>query len=156
PTHRPKGAPAGTQSWRELLFVHWSFTPDVVRPLVPPSLELDEWEGRAWVGLVPFQMLAIRSRWMPRASALNFLETNVRTYVHRKGEPGVFFLSLEASSWLAVRTARAVWSLPYHFASMRYTRDGDRIHYDSTRKESSTRGARLDVSWTVGDALGPS
>jgi len=118
PTRRPEGKAAGFQKWRNLLFVHYALDAEIVRALVPPSLELDLWEGQAHVGLVPFEMKDIRSAWMPRPSALNFLETNVRTYVHKNGEPGVFFFSLEASSWLAVQVARTGWGLPYFHATM--------------------------------------
>ena len=72
--------------------MHWSFPLEQVRPLVPSALELDAWDGRAWIGLVPFAMREIRSSWMPRRPSFDFLETNVRTYVHYRGEPGVYFI----------------------------------------------------------------
>jgi hypothetical protein len=149
PTRRPDGDAAGVQSWRNLVFVHWALPQEIVRPLVPKSLELDLWDDRAHVGIVPFEMKGIRSAWMPEASALDFLETNVRTYVHRNGEPGVFFLSLDASSWLAVRVARLVWSLPYFLAEMACGNDA----YRSVR---SSTGESLDATWSLGPMLGPS
>ncbi len=154
PTRRPAGRAAGTQRWRELLFVHWSFPAAAVRALVPRSLELDLWGGRAWVGLVPFRMEATRTWWMPRPFGLDFLETNLRTYVHHRGAPGVYFFSLEASSWLAVHAARWSWGLPYHHAAMAATRTGDRVSYTSRRKRRGP--ATLDVTYDVGQALGPS
>jgi uncharacterized protein YqjF (DUF2071 family) len=157
PARRPDMPPAGTQRWHELLFVHWSFPAELVRELVPRSFELDLWQGRAWVGVVPFRMEATRPAWLPRRTGLDFLETNVRTYVHRNGEPGVFFLSLEASSWLAVRAARLTWSLPYFHATMSVERTGDRVHYRSSRRigeGGATPG--IDVEYEIGDALGPS
>lgn len=153
PSRRPDAPSAGTQRWRELLFVHWSFRPEVVRKLVPASFELDLWQGRAWVGLVPFRMEATRPAWLPRRTGLDFLETNLRTYVHRNGKPGVYFFSLEASSWLAVRAARLAWSLPYFHATMSATRTGNRVHYRSSRRGAD---AKLDVTYEIGDALGPS
>jgi uncharacterized protein YqjF (DUF2071 family) len=154
PTRRPERRAAGTQRWRELLFLHWTFSVDVVRPLVPPGLELDTWDGRAWIGVVPFVMRDVRSAWMPRRTGLDFLETNVRTYVHHRGVPGIYFFSLEASSWLAVQVARAAWPLPYFHAAMRTARTGDAIAYRSTRK----RGARpmFEARWEVGAPLGAS
>ena len=149
PTRRPEGKAAGFQKWRNLLFVHYAIDPAIVRPLVPEPLELDTWEEKIHVGVVPFEMKDIRSWWMPRPSAMNFLETNVRTYVHHKGEPGVFFFSLEASSWLAVQVARNVWGLPYHHATMSTTGS----EYRSTRKSD---GSRLEAKWTLGELLGPS
>jgi uncharacterized protein len=152
PTRRPEGPASGTQRWSELLFAHWSFPLELVRPLVPASLELDPWDGRAWVGLVPFKMEAIRSSWMPRRAGLDFLETNVRTYVHHRGEPGVFFFSLEASSWLAVRVARLGWGLPYFHAEMSSEREGSTLRYRSRRK---AQDAALHAEWELGDVLGP-
>ncbi|AKF04786.1 YqjF family protein [Sandaracinus amylolyticus] len=153
PTRRPEGANAGTQRWRELLFVHWSVSLDEVRALVPAALELDAWEGRAWIGAVPFRMEQIRPSWLPGALALDFLELNLRTYVHHRGRPGVWFFSLEASSWLAVRAARVGWSLPYWHARMRTERDGARVLYASSRRGHD---ARFDVDYEIGDALGAS
>jgi uncharacterized protein len=127
---------------------------DAVRAVVPASLELDTWDGLAWVGLVPFRMQEIRAAWMPRATGLNFLETNLRTYVHHRGQPGVFFFSLEASSWIAVRAARIGWGLPYFFAQMQSRRDGARLEYSSVRSRAGS--ARLDVKWELGEVLGPS
>lgn len=149
PTKRPEGDAAGVQSWRNLVFVHWAVSPEIVRPLVSTHLELDLWDGMAHVAVVPFEMKGIRSSWMPEASALDFLETNVRTYVHVNGEPGVFFLSLEASSWLAVRVARLVWALPYFHAEMSCGEGA----YRSVRKGT---GESLDANWTLGEMLGPS
>lgn len=153
PTKRPEGANAGTQRWSELLFLHWTFPLEVIRPLVPASLELDPYDGEAWVGLVPFRMGDTRSAWMPKGTGLDFLETNVRTYVHHQGKPGVYFLSLEATSWLAVRVARFVWGLPYFHAEMSSVKEGDRVKYESVRKDG---GARLAVEYSLGDMLGPS
>jgi uncharacterized protein YqjF (DUF2071 family) len=153
PTRRPEGANAGTQNWRELLFAHWSFDPAIVRALVPDVLDLDLWDGRAWVGLVPFKMEEIRPSFIPRALALDFLETNLRTYVTHRGEPGVWFFSLEASSRLAVKAARMMWGLPYFHAEMRATKEGDRLRYTSRRNGSL---ADLDVEWEIGEVLGPS
>lgn len=154
PTRRPPGPNAGTQRWRELLFVHWEVPVETLRPLVPARLSIDAWEGRALVGLVPFAMRAIRPRWLPRVLAQDFLETNLRTYVHLEGEePGVWFFSLEASSWLAVTAARLGWSLPYHHAEMMMRRDGERIDYATERRRD---GARAVVSWTPGMVLGAS
>src|SRR6185436_9693580 len=97
---RPAGKNGGEQRWRQLLFLHWTVPADAMRARVPAGLELDLWEGRAFVGVVPFAMLGVRPSWLPRFAALDFLETNVRTYVVRDGVPGVYFFSLEAASRL--------------------------------------------------------
>ncbi|MCA9574998.1 MAG: DUF2071 domain-containing protein [Sandaracinaceae bacterium] len=139
PSIRPPGRNAGTQRWRDLLFLHWEVDPSVLRPLVPTALELDLFEGRAFVGVVPFLMRGIRPSWWP-GPAFDFYETNLRTYVQRAGDdPGVYFFSLEASSWLAVQAARKGWGLPYHHARMTGADNegrvvpGAELTYESTR-----------------------
>lgn len=146
PTIRPEGSNAGTQRWRELLFMHWSVPIEAMRAVVPASLELDLWDGRAWVGMVPFLMRDIAPSWWPNAFAFDFLECNLRTYVHRDGEPGVYFFSLEASSWLAVQAARIGWGLPYHYATM----TAEKGRFETTRKRD---GSHLRVSFEVGEPV---
>ena len=108
------------QNWRELLFLHWAFAPELIRPLIPRELELDLFEGKAYVGLVPFTMTGVRPTGLPAIAGLSsFHETNVRTYVHIDGrDPGVWFFSLDAANTIAVRLARGLFHLPYHRARM--------------------------------------
>ena len=108
------------QKWRDLLFLHWAVAPEAIRPLIPPQLELDLFEGTAYIGLVPFTMTGVRPVGLPPVWGLSsFHETNLRTYV-RLGDrdPGVWFFNLEAASSVAVRVARALFHLPYHRARM--------------------------------------
>ncbi len=162
PLARPSGAAAGYQRWRELLFLHWRVDPAALQALLPRGLTLDLYqpageegagEGEALVGVVPFKMEGVRPRWAPEALAFEFLETNLRAYVHRDGEPGVYFFSLEAASRVAVWTARAGWGLPYFYARMR-----SRRAQDGWVSYSSARGAEedLEVRYRPGEPLAPS
>ena len=156
PAVRPGGRPAGYQRWRRLTFLHWRVPPEAVAGTLPAGLELDTYDGAAWVGLVPFSMEGVRPRWFPAVPGVSaFPETNVRTYVTRVNadgvrEPGVYFYSLDAGKWLAVAIARGLWRLPYFRASMTVARDGDRVFYESRRLWPGPRGAggRIDVTAT--------
>ncbi|MCX5746611.1 MAG: DUF2071 domain-containing protein [Proteobacteria bacterium] len=148
---RPDLKPSGTQAWRELLFLHWTFPPELVRPLVPAELDLDPRDGLAYVGVVPFRMADVRPAFLPRVFALNFLELNVRTYVRYRGRPGVYFFSLEAASLLAVKGARWGWGLPYFRARMSTTTDGDVVTYASTRRDRAA--PHHQVRYRLGDLL---
>jgi uncharacterized protein YqjF (DUF2071 family) len=120
PTRRPHDRVVMYQKWRRLLFLHWAVAPSLLRPLVPPELELDLFEGMAYVGLIPFTMTGVRPAGLPAVPAMsNFHETNVRTYVHFQGrDPGVWFFSLDAANLIAVWLARRFFHLPYHHARM--------------------------------------
>ena len=120
PTYQPNRKVGGHQKWRQLLFMHWPVPIEELRPLVPERLSLDLWEGKAYLGVVPFIMRDVAPWWLPSFFAFNFLETNLRTYVHLDGEePGVYFFSLDAASRLAVWAARMGWGLPYFYANPR-------------------------------------
>lgn len=136
PTLRPAGRVVQRPGWHELTFLHWRVPASALRPLVPPSLEIDTFEGDAFIGLVPFTMTKVRPWWSPPLPGINnFHETNVRTYVHHQGaNPGVWFFSLDAASLPAVLAARWLWRLPYHHARMTLERDDAGLRYASERK----------------------
>jgi uncharacterized protein YqjF (DUF2071 family) len=48
--------------WLDLLFLHWTVTPSVLRPHVPGRLTIDTFESSAWLGVVPFLMSGVRPR----------------------------------------------------------------------------------------------
>ena len=145
--------PAGYQGWRDLLFVHWPIPVETLRPLVPRQLEIDSFAGQAYVSLIPFVIAASRPAGAPRALASRFLEVNLRTYVrYQGGEPGIYFFSLEASSWLAVAAARLLFGLPYFPAAMSRRRAGSRIEYTARRR--GARDVLLDIAWSIGDEIG--
>lgn len=155
PTRRPDQPVRGYQRWRRLLFAHWEVPLAELRPLVPAGLEIDTFDGSAWIGLVPFWMEGVRPRWAPEALAFEFLETNVRTYVHVNGrDPGVYFLSLDAASRIAVWVARAGWGLPYFYSAMTEVEEGGVTHYRVNR--NTPRGPALDVRYQPGEHLGAS
>ena len=120
--------------WQNLLFMHWPVRENVLRPLIPPALTLDTFDGSAWLGVVPFRMSGVRPRSLPRVPWLSdFPELNVRTYVTAEGKPGIWFFSLDAHNPIAVRLARATFHLPYFDAKMYYHVAGEEVRYRSVR-----------------------
>lgn len=116
------------QAWHDLLFAHWP-----VRELKVP-LPLDRFDGRAWIGVVPFRMSGIRPRALPAAPWMSdFPEINVRTYVTLDDKPGVWFFSLDVPNALAVMVARRFFRLPYFQARVECTRIGDGVDYHMRR-----------------------
>lgn len=127
---------AGSMTWNDLLFMHWPVKESMLRRLVPAGLDIDLFEGSAWVGVIPFYMTNVRPRFLPRGLALEFAELNVRTYVRHRGQSGVWFFSLDAASRLAVWAARRFYYLPYEFATMTAVSAGDAVKYRSQRESS--------------------
>ncbi len=143
--HRPYPLPTEpwrmAQRWNDLLFAHWPIPPSAIAPLLPSGLDLDTFDGNAWVGVVPFWMDRVRTRVAGQQtitipSTGSFSELNLRTYVRsrRSGLHGVYFFALEAASALAVIGARTLFHLPYFYASMhRQSVPGGVTHYTSRR-----------------------
>ncbi len=123
--------------------MHWPVPARALCRLVPEPLVLEEREGSAWLGLVPFRMSGVMRRPWPDVPGLSaFPELNVRTYVTLGGKPGVWFLSLDAANRLAVWAARRFFHLPYYLARMSLSEDAAGIRYRSVRP-----GAELIASY---------
>ena len=120
-------------TWYDLLFMHWQVPESLIRPLLPTGMEIDRFDGHAWIGVIPFHMTGVRPRLLPRFMASNFPEVNVRTYVRYGGKPGVWFFSLDAANRMAVWTARRCFHLPYRFAAMATSNSGEVVNYRSRR-----------------------
>ena len=108
------------QRWENLLFLHWTVDRDAIQRTLPPGLYCDTFAGTGWLAIVPFAMRGVRPAGLPAVGPLsNFLELNVRTYVHDEaGVPGVWFYSLDCNQQLAVWVARTFFRLPYEHATM--------------------------------------
>jgi hypothetical protein len=141
PTLEPDQQVLLHQNWHHLLFLHWEVPAHELQALLPPRLTLDTFEGKAFIGLVPFTLSGVRPVGLPALPWISeFHEINVRTYVHLEGrDPGVWFFSLDASSTLAVTAARAAYKLPYFDAQMTFEVSDEavpRIDYHSTRTDA--------------------
>lgn len=151
---RPRGWPLMRQHWGKLLFMHWPIPVEMIRPLLPDRLTVDTFDGSAWIGVVPFTMWGVRPTFAPPVPGLSaFHELNVRTYVHLDGVPGVWFLSLDAESALAVWGARAFFHLPYFNARMSLRQHERTIHYTSLRTHTGAPAAEFDATWMIKDKL---
>ena len=144
------------QTWSDLLFAHWRVPGDLMRDLVPRQLEIDTYDGSAWIAVVPFLMSGIRFRFLPPIPPTHrTLELNVRTYVRYGGRPGVYFFSLDAQSRIIVEAARRWFHLPYHHAEMKmkcatYTR------YESVRAHTGSPDAEFKAVYRPVSMAAPS
>ncbi len=129
PRPLPKGRWAMAQRWNDLLFSHWPLAASQIAHLLPEWLEVDTFQGSAWLGAVPFWLDRVKFRRMPPIpGARSFPDLNLRTYVRDQytGEPGIYCFSLDASSLIAVGLARTIYHLPYHWAEMRLEQRSER------------------------------
>jgi uncharacterized protein YqjF (DUF2071 family) len=154
---RPNGRPLMHQNWGKLLFIHWPIEKELLRPLIPACVEIDTFDGSAWLAIVPFTMWNIRALppFIPTVPGLNSMhELNVRTYVHLNRVPGVWFLSLDCNSAVAVLGARTFFFLPYFNAGMELDQQGQTINYSLNRTDGPP--AEFQASWKIGETLSTS
>jgi uncharacterized protein YqjF (DUF2071 family) len=159
-SHKPRPLPAGrwamTQRCNDLLYAHWPVTASSMASLLPEGLEVDTFQGAAWLGVVPFWLDRLKIRGMPPIfGARSFPEMSLRTYVRdqRTGMQGVYFFSMDASNPLAVAAGRMFYHLPIHWAEMRLEQRSEREFSFYSRRLLSRRKAVFSVRYR---GLGPS
>ena len=134
--------------WHDLLFIHYPVAMERLRALIPSSLEVDTFDGRAWIGVVPFRMSGVKPRLFPALPWLSaFAELNVRTYVTCGGKPGVWFFSLDAANPVAVSVARNFFHLPYFNARMSSLQERETIIYQSARTHRGAAPAEFHANY---------
>jgi uncharacterized protein len=147
--------PVMYQTWTWISFLHWSYPPEVVQRLLPPSLAAHTFDDRAWVGLTPFLLEDLRTPVAPAPPWFtSFPETNVRTYVRGPdGREGLWFLSLDAGRLEPVLAARSAYALPYMWAEMAVERDGAIVRYRGRRRWPGPTPAVSRIAVEVGGPL---
>ena len=146
------------QRWDTLLFIHWPVPVESVKPLVPPQMEIDTYEGQAWLTLIPFRMVNVHLRDLPPVPGFStFPEINLRLYIRVNDQPGITFFCIDADEPLAVWVASHVFNLPYLQAKMKFKRRGNVFHIESHRPASAAAPAAdfKGSYWPIGEPFEP-
>jgi uncharacterized protein YqjF (DUF2071 family) len=142
PFPMPDRSHALVQEWRNLSFLHWEVDVERLKPHIPNGLEIDLFEGKAYVGTIPFQMKNVRPRLLPALPGIStFPEFNIRTYVKRNGKAGILFLTLDAQSRITCWYAPRTYGLPYRYAKCQLKITDDKYYWKSKR---SSDGVELE------------
>lgn len=152
------------QRWEHLLYLHYPVDASQIAAKVHPDLAVDEFDGTAWVTLIPLHLAGVHLRDLPALPGTEqFPELNLRTYVTNRGRPGVWFLSIDATSWFSVQVAKRAFHLPYADAEMRFTEERGSFRmtsrrrgpvpalFDATYAPTSTAIERSDLDTFLGE-----
>ena len=132
------------QEWNNAVFLHWEVSLAELKKIVPKELEIDLFNGKAWVSVVLFKMQNIRPKNLPPfAPVSNFEEINIRTYVKSNNKTGVYFLSIEASKYLSCKIAKSISELPYRYSKIK-RKDNSCKSYNSGFKD------KLHLEYAIG------
>jgi uncharacterized protein len=130
----PEGPWLMSQRWDHLLFLHYPVSKEFLRINVPEQLELDTFDGNAWITIIPFEVYGMHLRYGPKIPYLHrYRELNVRTYVRRNGIHGIYFFSLDADKLLAVYGGRMA-TLPYYHAKIKMNSKEGSFSFSSMRR----------------------
>ena len=144
--------PSAQQGWDALTFLHFPYDPALVASLLPPPFEPQVFDGRAWIGVTPFRLLASVLPVAPGPRRA-YVEVNVRTYVrHRDGRDGVWFLSLELDQAGVVTALRLATGLPYRRSDTRIVERGDEVTYGAERRRPHRAGG-FELTVRVGKTV---
>jgi uncharacterized protein len=134
------------QRWQDLAYIHWRYPIDEIQALLPEGVEVDSFDGSAWVGLIPFSMKNIG---VPRLPAVpyfgSFPEVNVRTYVRRHGIPGVWFFSLDVNRLAPALVARTTYRLPYCWGKASNELIGNTLTTSVQRRWPDVASTKIEV-----------
>ena len=139
-----------TANWLNPLLFSWVIDPDILAPLVPDALEIDHWEGNAYISLVGLRLEGVRLFGVP-GLVPGYDEINLRFYVRRKdtrggAKPGVVFVRQMAPSRVAVWGARAIHREPFVFAPVGH-------RFDLPDSEHAAAAVRVAYRWNCGGRL---
>lgn len=114
----PTAPHVASMTWRDGLFVNWPVDADALRPHVPDQLTLETRDGDAWLSVLPFVLTKVGLRGAPPFTRTAVAELNVRTYVRYRGDPGLFFFSIDVGSPLIAAIVGRTTRLPVYHAHM--------------------------------------
>ena len=134
--------------WRDVAFAHWRIDPARIEPALPPGLLLDTFDGAAWISVVPFRIMGVHPMGTPVMPGFaDVRELNLRTYVRVGERRAVYFFSLDAASWLAVRAARVTTGLPYFDAAIDMSESDGVFTYESRRTHRGEPHVRFRATY---------
>ncbi|WP_147803241.1 YqjF family protein [Alkalicoccus halolimnae] len=137
------------QKWENVLFMHWPVSPEELRPHVPEELEIDTFDGKAWISLLVYLSRDSSAKRLGQTfTAKPFTQINVRTYVKYSDDAGVYFFSVDADHFTAVKAAKKFVHLPYYYAEIDYKVEGETVNVSSERAEKQEAPLQFSGRYT--------
>ncbi len=132
--------------WRDVAFFHYRVSPGIIEHTLPNGVELDCYDGSAWLSVVPFRLTDVHLRGIPVLPGFNIVpEINLRTYVRVRDRPGIWFYSLDATNAIVVEAARVMTALPYFRAHVETSERNGTIAFKSERSDRRARLGRFQA-----------
>jgi uncharacterized protein YqjF (DUF2071 family) len=137
---------------RDVLFVHWPVDPSLLRERLPAPLELDTFDGSAWVSIDLHELTEVGLD-DARPVPLGVPQLDFRTYVSHEGNRGVYFLTCDTGQRVNSLVGSRAFALPFRHADISLARRGEWVVVRSRRTDET--GARFDVRYRPAGEVGP-
>jgi uncharacterized protein len=112
-----------TANWRNLIMINYEVPPSILQTYLPNGIELDLFEGKAYVSLVAFHFLNTKVGGIGFPFHKNFEEVNLRFYVKYKDgsewKRGVVFINEIVPRRMIVWVASVFYREKYTYAPMK-------------------------------------
>ncbi|CAM3911700.1 DUF2071 domain-containing protein [Alkalicoccus chagannorensis] len=127
--------PLAYQTWKQICFFHYPVSPEQLQSLLPEELHADTWDGTSWITISAFtaenNQADLRLKTFTRPP---YQEMQVRTYVSRHGEPGVYLLHAVVNDSMIASGASSFAGLPFHHGTINkeahtFTAETDQLQY---------------------------
>lgn len=137
-----------SQQLQNVLFLHWEVPAHWLTSRLPAELELDLYEGKAWISAVLLKAVGTHVRGMPVMPGMQtFLQLNVRTYVRCGKRRGVYFFSMDSNSRTAVQVASLGGFLPYRQASIKMAKHEKQIVFKSSASGKANVSENIELDY---------
>lgn len=140
-------------NWRNVLFMHWSVPAVEIQKRLPKNLFVDTYRDQAFVSLVSLYLKDVKFSLLKSFDGLNFPGLHYRTYVYdEKGEPGIWFFSVEEGNRLGALAAAHVFSMPAVYSQLKLSEEEltHRIHV-----ENDSRKPKAELIYIIGEPTHP-
>jgi len=153
---RPTRRPFLTAQWVNMILANFPVPDELLTPYLPPGLELDRFEGRAYVSIVAFEFRDTRVFGVRWPGYRDFPEINLRFYARAGEDRGVVFIREYAPSRVVAWIARRIYNERYKAVPVKRQvtetahtiRVEDRLFIDGRENVISATGRKpgIDIS----------
>ena len=147
-----------TARWHNLILANYAVPEELLRPLLPPGVELDRRHGPCFASLVGFQFLETRVLGISWPGFRHFPEWNLRFYVRHGERRGVCFVREFVPQWFVATVARVLYNEPYRSARMTMTVKEQPEHQTAVERNAAAPKTRDDEDhrgWVDEDQASP-
>ena len=117
-------------TFRDCFLVNMAMSPETLAHVLPPPLEPDLFDGRAFLSVVIADMERMRPAFLPRLCGITYQQVVYRAVVRHGPRRGVYFLRSDADNPFMATMGNLLSFFPFHTARILRTKGAGLQHFD--------------------------